>query len=354
MNYQKTVEVSSKFKSNHIIHTNVTDKTLTDSINVDDDAIKRYNDRKQKTYENLQTLAKGNPEAILNLDTQERVERRIIQLKEDLPDLTIERVIGGNDLMPIFYLEKGKRVSECACRIEVIDEMDNILGHGTGFMVSPSLLMTNNHVLRNPASSKKSLAQFNYEKGENNRSKPMVEFRLDPNKFFYTNKELDFTLVYVNPTSEDGQMLSKFHYLKLIKETGKAIIGEYVSIIQHPRAEMKQVSLRENRVIGILDDYVHSITDTSPGSSGSPVFNDQWNVVSLHHSGVPKTDDQGNYLTKDNKIWTQDMGDDMIDWIANESVRISSIIKHLEDVKEQIPAQMKPILDEFLKLTGQV
>ena len=30
---------------------------------------------------------------------------------------------------------------------------------------------------------------------------------------------------------------------------------------------------------------VQYLTDTLPGSSGSPVFDEQWNVVALHHSG---------------------------------------------------------------------
>ena len=31
----------------------------------------------------------------------------------------------------------------------------------------------------------------------------------------------------------------------------------------------------------------HYSTDTEAGSSGSPVFNDQWEVVALHHSVKP-------------------------------------------------------------------
>ncbi len=38
-------------------------------------------------------------------------------------------------------------------------------------------------------------------------------------------------------------------------------------------------------------------TDTAPGSSGSPVFNDQWEVVALHHMGVPKRNEHGDLLT---------------------------------------------------------
>ncbi|MDF2736258.1 MAG: nucA [Nitrososphaeraceae archaeon] len=331
----------------------MTDKRkLGDNKLIDDSAINRFKDRQQKRSRVIDTLKTKKTEDILKLDTEDRVQaRKNLLSKQLLSPSTIERVIGGNDLMPIYYLEQGRKVANSVSRIEIIDQMDNILGHGTGFMISPSLLMTNNHVLSTPEDCKKSLAQFHYEKGENNRTIPTVEFSLDPNKFFYTNEELDFTLVAVNSKSLNDQPLSNMNYLKLLKEEGKAIIGEYVTIIQHPRGEPKQLAIRENRVIDILPNFVHSATDTFPGSSGSPVFNDQWNVVSLHHSGVPKMDDQGNYLTKDGQIWTPDMGDDKINWIANESVRISAIVKHLEEIKPNLSAEQQTILDEFINTT---
>lgn len=124
-----------------------------------------------------------------------------------------------------------------------------------------------------------------------------------------------------------------------------------MSIIQHPRGNPKQVAIRENRVIDVFDDFVHYVTDTEPGSSGSAVFNDQWEVISLHHSGVPKKDKQGKILTKDNQIWTKNMGEDKIAWIGNEGIRVSSIVKELEGILSKIPAKEKLILTEFLKLT---
>jgi endonuclease G, mitochondrial len=324
---------------------------LVDGILIADDTTKRYNDTKTSRSRVIDTLKKGNIDDIMKEEPKSRIEARKKQLKKEAPELTIERQIGGNDLMPFYWLEKGKKRGESICRIEVIDDNDNSLGYGTGFMISPSLLMTNNHVFSGPDLAKNSLAQFNYEKLENHTEKPIINFRLDPNKFFYTNKELDFSLVYVNPKSiDDQESLDKIGYLKLIKDPGKAVIGEYVTIIQHPRGKPKQIALRENRVIQILDNFVHCLTDTDPGSSGSPVFNDQWDVVSLHHSGVPDRDKQGNILTVDKKVWTDDMGSDKINWIANESIRISAIVAHVK--KANIAAQQKKYLDEFLNIVG--
>lgn len=321
-------------------------------IMIDEQVNRRFKQGEAKHAEVKDAFDSKDPKRILNMDSDSRVEKRRERLKQNnLEDITIERVIEKSDLMPIYYLEKGRRIANSICRVDIMDINGNTQGYGTGFMVSPSLLITNNHVLGNKEDCKNSLAEFNYEKGENFTNRQQVDFKLDPERFFYTNKELDFSLVAVSPQSVDNKSLEEFKYLKLIKETGKAVIGEYVSIIQHPRGNQKQVAIRENRIINIFDDFVHYVTDTEPGSSGSAVLNDQWEVISLHHSSVPDKDDQGNILTKDKTIWTSDMGEDKINWIGNEGVRISSIVKDLENLLPNIPSQQKPVLEELLQLT---
>ncbi len=59
------------------------------------------------------------------------------------------------------------------------------------------------------------------------------------------------------------------------------------------------------------------------------MFNDQWEVVALHHSGVPKRDEQNRILARGGGIWSSEMGDQWIDWIANEGARISKLIAHI-------------------------
>jgi V8-like Glu-specific endopeptidase len=110
----------------------------------------------------------------------------------------------------------------------------------------------------------------------------------------------------------------------------KAIVGEYVNVVQHPNGEPKQLALRENQIVDELEDFLHYQTDTAPGSSGSPVFNDQWEAVALHHSGVPRKDEQGRILTREGTPWTRDMGEHRIDWVANEGARISRIVRHVK------------------------
>ncbi|APR83391.1 Hypothetical protein A7982_08740 [Minicystis rosea] len=47
----------------------------------------------------------------------------------------------------------------------------------------------------------------------------------------------------------------------------------------------KQIALSENQVVNVHERYVQYTTDTLRGSSGSPVFDDQWRVVAVHHAG---------------------------------------------------------------------
>jgi endonuclease G, mitochondrial len=49
-----------------------------------------------------------------------------------------------------------------------------------------------------------------------------------------------------------------------------------------------KVVMTQNYVAGDMTETgVHYVADTMEGSSGSPVFNRNWEIVALHHSGKP-------------------------------------------------------------------
>lgn len=81
--------------------------------------------------------------------------------------------------------------------------------------------------------------------------------------------------------------LASFGFNRTISAEGKAIAGDFVTIVQHPEGQKKQVTLRDNRIVDVFDEFLHYEADTQPGSSGSPVFNDQWELAALHHASVP-------------------------------------------------------------------
>lgn len=248
---------------------------------------------------------------------------------EDVEDVLIERVIGATrDFLAVAFLDRAVQAARCVGRIET-DLGDGRHAFGTGFLVSPRLLLTNHHVLEVPSQAAASVVEFDYQLDYMDQALTIHRFGLDPDGFFLTDKELDFALVAVKPTSANGRPLTDYGWTPLFREEGKIRIGEAINIVQHPRGEMKQIVIRGNKLLDLLEDspVAHYEADTEPGSSGSPVFNDRWEVVALHHSGVPRTDpNTHDLLDKDGNPWHK--GDDpaRLDWVANEGIRVSRLM----------------------------
>jgi V8-like Glu-specific endopeptidase len=74
-----------------------------------------------------------------------------------------------------------------------------------------------------------------------------------------------------------------------------------VYVIGHPGGGALVFSLNDNDLLdhGDPDDFrVHYRTPTEPGSSGSPVFDSNWELIALHHAGdsaIPKIHGSGTY-----------------------------------------------------------
>jgi endonuclease G, mitochondrial len=297
----------------------------------------RFAERQAIRQESEAKISSGK---LLEADSPDRVRKRLQHLTGMLIETEgvglpaqgaglspLERIIGRSDLMSVRYLELGLRIARTVGRVHVRRADSSLQGYGTGFLVSPRLLLTNNHVLTDAGVAGASRVEFDFQEGIDGKLQSSIFVNFDPAAFFLTDKLLDFSLVALNG---DLRKIAHYGWNGLSAAEGKIIVGEYVTIIQHPSGERKQLALRENQVIDVLDNYLHYRTDTSPGSSGSPVFNDQWEIVALHHSGVPKKDAQGRILARDGRVYTPSMGENQIDWIANEGVRISQILRHLQ------------------------
>ena len=109
-----------------------------------------------------------------------------------------------------------------------------------------------------------------------------------------------------------------------------------VNIVQHPKGELKQIAIRNNTLLDLpedsgLDKFAHYETDTEQGSSGSPVLNDQWEV--LHHSGIPRTNAINEILDRDGNVWPDNGDPDNIDWVANEGIRTSHLAAFIKGAR---------------------
>jgi endonuclease G, mitochondrial len=264
----------------------------------------------------------------------------------------LERVIGATrDFLGVAFLDEGLQANRSVGRI-VTRLGGGRVAYGTGFLVSPRQLLTNWHVLHNVGEAADSAVEFDYQIDRFGNPLTVERFGLAPEAFFINDKELDFALVAVSGRSERGKDISAYGFCPLIKEEGKITQGlDCLNIIQHPRGELKQIVIRENRVVDLPEDntnVAHYEGDTEPGSSGSPVFNDQWEVIALHHQGVPKVDAHGNFLDVNGRVWYE--GDDptLLAWVANEGIRVSRIYRFLAgaQVREHEKALLKRLLDQ--------
>ncbi len=288
---------------------------------VDPSAAGRWRERADVRASSDDALRAGQPSPANPPDLLARRVDRLTRVHH-VREATLERIIGGDELLSSSYLTHGARAMRAVGRVVI----GNNAGYGTGFLIAERVLMTNNHVLATAAEAAGSSVQFNYEERDDGAVRPK-KYPLCPDQLFVTNKALDYSVVAVGGTRAPGAAQG---LLPLIGATGKAMVGEWLNIVQHPEGDTKRIAIRENRLKDELPRFLHYFADTNPGSSGSPVLNDQWEVVALHHSGVPDIDGQGRYLKSDGSVWSPDDGDDSIHWVANEGIRASVIVKDLK------------------------
>lgn len=259
-----------------------------------------------------------------------------------------ERSIGANNTLPFNYFALGQRTGRSVGRV-IVPLPNGRMVFGTGFMAAPGLMMTNYHVFdERPETSgldlddlvRGSLLEFNFELDQTGLPQNTVLFRLRPDLFLVSSRPdaLDFVLVAVDQQAADEptRSLGEFGCLQLIGDTGKINPDEKMTIIHHPNGESKAISIRDNRLLTFVNEnYITYETDTERGSSGAPIFNDQWLVVALHHEGVAARNEAGEVLNKDGSVHLPGQSDDEVNWIANAGIRVSAIVREL---KVQFPA----------------
>jgi endonuclease G, mitochondrial len=221
----------------------------------------------------------------------------------------LEKIIGSVDFVGVSYLERGVTAAHAVGRVDIGDAGGRTVGYGTGSLVAPHVLLTNHHVLPDAATAATSAIEFDFEDGPDGQPKTSRRFAFAPDALFIADETLDFALVAVEP---NASAVDGYGFNPLIEAEGKVIVGECVTIVQHPSGQRKLIALRENKVVDRVEQVLHYETDTEPGSSGSPVFNDQWELVALHHASVPSSAEAGG--------------------VINEGIRVSQILAHLHKV----------------------
>ncbi len=189
----------------------------------------------------------------------------------DNPEYTFEKIIGENTLKDIMLLELALEAARSVVRIRTRNSL------ASGFLCGKDIVMTNFHVIPDMIAAQNSEFAFFYELGRDLLQKPSQIVKAKSGGYFFCDQVLDVALVELNDVPIGVNPLS------LTRQGVKR--EERVSIIQHPGGHFKKISMQNNFVEYSDNSIVQYTTSTEPGSSGSPVFNGDFEVVAVHHSG---------------------------------------------------------------------
>ena len=231
------------------------------------------------------------------------------------PTPPLERVLVSPDRSrPVSYLEQGLARARAVGRV-VLNLPSG--GMGTGFLVSPGVMITLHHVIESAEMARGATLQFDYAERRDGSLPPISELELEPDRLFVTDRDLDFTLVAVKPRSRTGEPALLRGFIPLPGGDADVEIGEPLNVIHHGFAEPLQIAFRDTRLLGFYDAKLQYGGELGPGSGGAPVFNDRWELVGIHHASR-QVSGHGRVL---------------------EGIRASSIAEHLRRIG---PAALPP------------
>ena len=204
------------------------------------------------------------------------------------------------------WQEKLLRIERQVCRVEV--EGTPL---GTGFLVGPETVLTNWHVFETAEKAGKTAkigCRFDYislpsgvvqpgqlvalaaDREVNSSPYAAAEATADPERPSPTKEELDYALLPLSSRVGDQQVEGAARgWISLPANVLPLQVDAPILIVQHPLGLPMKLALDTQAVIGLKADgaRLRYRTNTDFGSSGSPVFNMDWDIVALHHFGDP-------------------------------------------------------------------
>lgn len=191
----------------------------------------------------------------------------------------------GDRSRSLRWLERASKCAQAICRI------DCGIASGTGFLVGPNPVLTNEHVVRGARPHR-----IHVHFTEHRHAGSVVQREVDEILFKEKHdqarwKGLDIALLRLRKPVPKGDRI----YLPLHPvEDNELRPGRRAYIIGHPRNREIEVSLHGSEIVSFNDEVLQYETATESGSSGSPVFDTRWNVIGIHCLGAEQLPDAAN------------------------------------------------------------
>jgi len=198
----------------------------------------------------------------------------------------LQALLGGRPGLPVDVgdqEERWRRAKAGVARVECPEGT----AVATGFLVGPDLLLTNQHVREGAdfdKSPRKVCVRFGYARAAG-VADPGATYKLADDWLVAASPvgELDYCLARLAaPAGDDpsGRYVTAPPRGWLVRAADAVQKGDIVTVLGHPRGvAMTQAS-------GVVTDlpagWLDYAVNTLPGSSGSPVLNERWELVGLH------------------------------------------------------------------------
>lgn len=259
-----------------------------------------------------------------------------------------EAQVGNKNLIDAGLLELLSRYRRAVCKISCSGKDFRGLTTewtGTGFLVGPNLLVTNNHVLNSEAVAATALVDFEFERSpedllhRKNVSRNVGRgISLEPSRLFYTHPAiggLDFTFVWVG-----DDLVHDYGHIPMSRASFAGRIYDPVFLIHHPEGDFKKVSVDDTELLNVDLDLLLYAADTEGGSSGAPVITRNGKLCGLHHAFSK----DANLISKHGKR-AKTLQDGQVYTVANEGIQFSAIAVHLENELSRSGANKMTVLE---------
>ena len=239
--------------------------------------------------------------------------------------VTFESIIDDLNFLPSIFLERGAAAARAVGRIVVQQGRDHKDvwreegWKGTGFLVAKDLLLTNHHVLPTAEACQAATFQLNYRNRLDGSADKFDEFKLRPLDLFVTSKAiggLDYTFVAIGPEAAEryGFIPVERRAYVFDQDPDRRV----ANIIQHPDGRFQEIVIHDNSIAADTGLFIHYLTDTEGGSSGSPILDNKWRLIGLHHASAK------------NKQGVKDPRTGNTPALLNEGIKLASISSDLE------------------------